>query len=190
MATIPGTYDSSGVQIDPFTVDDCAKSVTDAVTGIGDALSAIQDALNALMLPWTGDPSWSGDSANLAQQMNDRWDAVATKLYGTKDDPDKGVLNRVAGGLSAAALNYSTMERAVDTMFTQFGNAVSGADTNVGQFLIDLGNLTHSPAMVAQGQAMLTPKAPESMSDVASHNMHTTAVDTTYDPGRFGDVGA
>ncbi|MFF5076581.1 WXG100 family type VII secretion target [Actinoplanes sp. NPDC000266] len=84
------------------------------VDELADALSAIIDALDAVEL------NWAGDSQKAAQDVNTRWKAAVTSLFGTKKNPGQGVVSRIAGGIQGAALNLSTTESSVVDLWQSY----------------------------------------------------------------------
>jgi uncharacterized protein YukE len=120
MATIPDDYDSSSISVDPVDLGAKAGQIDTSTQQIADALSDIMDSLDALKL------SWTGDSSKVADSFNSRWSDAMTELYGTKDDPGKGILNVLVGGLKAAVQNYSKGENQVVDMFGDFTKKLKG----------------------------------------------------------------
>jgi hypothetical protein len=57
--------------------------------------------------------SWAGDEKNEAVKLLDRFSDVSASVFGTKKDPEKGVLARIAGGLQNAAYSYNQTETVV-----------------------------------------------------------------------------
>ncbi|MEU8821712.1 hypothetical protein [Actinoplanes sp. NPDC048796] len=82
-------------------------TVMDKVDEMLDALDAIGKALEGLQI------SWAGEAKNEAQQLIDRWTQVSTALFGTKENPEIGVLSRIAGGVRTAAFTYNKTETTV-----------------------------------------------------------------------------
>jgi uncharacterized protein YukE len=119
---IPSNYDSSTIDVDPWPLHSAAAKVHDAISGINDDMTAITNKLNELRL------SWVGKSSDEADKFNKDWNDIWKRLYGTKDDPDQGILNRFASGLTTAAVTYSRGERAVSDSFARFQAALEGLD--------------------------------------------------------------
>jgi hypothetical protein len=57
--------------------------------------------------------SWAGDEKDEAVRLLDRFSDVSASIFGTKKDPEKGVLARIAGGLQNAAYSYNQTETVV-----------------------------------------------------------------------------
>jgi hypothetical protein len=88
--------------------------ITDYVDELVDALDKISDALQAIEL------NWVGDSQKAAADINDRWKACATSLFGTKKNPELGVLIRLGAGIQGAAINYDMTEKQIVAMWQQY----------------------------------------------------------------------
>lgn len=84
------------------------------VTALTDALEKISKALGDIEL------NWAGDSQKEANDFNTRWQNCANALFGTKKDPERGVLNRLAAGVQGAVLNYDNTEGEVVAMWKQY----------------------------------------------------------------------
>ncbi|WP_127502258.1 WXG100 family type VII secretion target [Actinoplanes solisilvae] len=112
--------------------------VMDKVDELVQALDTIAKTLECLEI------SWAGDAKNEAQQLLDRWSEVSSGIFGTKENPEKGVLARIAGGVQNAAFSYNQSEAIVQTSWNQLagefktilagGTPASGGDAS--------GNLT------------------------------------------------
>ncbi|MEV6536786.1 hypothetical protein AB0M86_45770 [Streptomyces sp. NPDC051639] len=113
--------------MDPDTLHAAYSAVVDAIISISDDLNAITDQLNQLLVSWTGD---SSGAAKEAQDFNDKWTDTWTRLYGTKDNPEKGVLNRLVSGLETAAVTYSRGERGVSNSWSRWQAALAGMNVD------------------------------------------------------------
>jgi uncharacterized protein YukE len=118
--SIPANYDSSSISVDPWVLHSSASAIHDAVFGINDDMTAITNKLNELRL------SWVGDSSERSQKFQHDWNDIWQRLYGTKEHPEHGILNRFASGLAAAAVGYSRGERAVSDSFARLEAALEG----------------------------------------------------------------
>ncbi|MFJ3639690.1 WXG100 family type VII secretion target [Streptomyces sp. NPDC090108] len=127
MSSLPANWDSATIDVDPKTLHTAYLAVLHAVGDIGDDLNAITDQLNQLLVSWTGD---SSSAAKEAQDFNDRWTDVWTRLYGTKDNPEKGVLNRLVAGIETAAVTYSRGERGVSDAWSRWQAALEGMNVD------------------------------------------------------------
>ena len=120
----PHNYDDAGIviQVNP-TVMFLESTVTMSAYGqvIADHIGAIVDIWNGLKL------GWSGDTAEAAKGFFDEWSNAIRDLFGTEDDPDRGVLNKIANAVATAALNYGGTEDAVTTMFDNISSAIEVA---------------------------------------------------------------
>lgn len=118
-APVPtGTTYSSGdadLQMDLTGVWAIGKNtIPGYVDELVDALDRITNALESIEL------NWAGSSQREAQDINDRWQACARSLFGTKQQPEVGVLNRIAGGLQGAALNMSVAESQIVDLWQKY----------------------------------------------------------------------
>jgi uncharacterized protein YukE len=82
-------------------------TVMDKVDELVNALDTIAKTLENLEI------SWAGEAKNEAQQLLDRWTEVSNAIFGTKKNPEKGVLARLAGGVQNAAFAYNQSETIV-----------------------------------------------------------------------------
>jgi uncharacterized protein YukE len=83
-------------------------TVMDKVDELVNALDTIAKTLENLEI------SWAGDAKNEAQALLDRWTQVSDAIFGTKKNPEKGVLARLAGGVQNAAFSYNQTETIVE----------------------------------------------------------------------------
>lgn len=118
--TTPSSYDNVRITVSPQLMSQDADKLTQLITDVVNQLQDIQTALQGLQL------SWTGSSANMMQQFNDRWNSAATSLFGTKDDPAEGVLNRLVGGVQSASQNFTASDDWVATAFSGLTNSLSG----------------------------------------------------------------
>jgi hypothetical protein len=93
--------------------------IPEYVEELADALDKITKALDSVQL------NWAGESQKEAQDINDRWQACAKALFGTKQHPEIGVLNRIAGGLQGVALNMSATESLLVDMWQKYINVMN-----------------------------------------------------------------
>ncbi|MFI0895578.1 WXG100 family type VII secretion target [Streptomyces sp. NPDC020983] len=119
---LPAIWNSSTVTVDPWVLHNASVNASAAVKSIGDVMGAITDRLNELRL------SWTGESQERADKFNQDWSAMVTELFGTKDHPENGLLNRFCSGLERAAVTYSRGERAVSNSFAKFEALLAGMD--------------------------------------------------------------
>jgi len=144
MSEIPKDYNAVTLSVDPISISTACDQVTEAAQNISSALGDIMASLSELRL------SWTGDSADVANDFNARWTAVTQELYGSQFASDLnqatggwvyefhadalGVLNVLTGGVTMAAQNYANCEGAVVAMFQEFQNQLlqnsSGGPTN------------------------------------------------------------
>ncbi|MEV6948791.1 hypothetical protein AB0N07_44130 [Streptomyces sp. NPDC051172] len=135
MQSIPKDYNSSKLAVDPITLSDSCDKLTDAAQNIGTALGDIMNCLSELRI------SWTGDSADVADDFNQRWSKVTGELYGTEaaqivntltfggfyaaDPGAEGVIPALTKGVAKAAGNYANGEGAVKAMFWNLGNGLA-----------------------------------------------------------------
>jgi hypothetical protein len=121
--TMPVTesYDSAGINIkvDP---DSIFNSATLIIPDLGQYIS---DSVNRVVQIWNDlKLGWVGDTAQEAQDFNDRWSESIRELFGTGADSTSGILSQIAGGIAMASVNYGQAEDVVTTMFTQTADAL------------------------------------------------------------------
>lgn len=92
------------------------QTIMGRVDDLVDALDTIAKSLEHLEI------SWFGDAKNEAQQLLDRWTAVSESLFGTKKEPEKGVLARLAGGVQNASFAYNQSETVVQEAWAKLRN--------------------------------------------------------------------
>lgn len=91
-----------------------SQQVATLVQGIINDLQDIMDTLSHLSL------SWVGKSQQEADKFNQEWQAAIATLFGTKKNPQQGVLTKVVMALSTAAANYATVEFSAEDSCAQF----------------------------------------------------------------------
>lgn len=103
------------VQVDPlqmwtsgnFTIPAYANSVADSINNIVKVWNDLKG-------------NWLGATADEAQAFDDTWSKSITALFGSKDQPDAGILSKIAVLLGIAASNYDNTETAMRDMFAKF----------------------------------------------------------------------
>jgi uncharacterized protein YukE len=120
MSGIPDSYSLVKIMVSPTDLQDTVNKVQDLVDDVANQLNTINTALNNLQL------SWIGQSSSLADSFSKQWQAATDSLFGTKDDPSKGVFNRLGNGLQAAELNYSAAEDWAHGAFDQLVSGMTG----------------------------------------------------------------
>lgn len=174
MAGIPDDYNAVRLAIDPISMNSGCQKVIDAAQNVSTALGDIMNCLSQLRI------SWTGDSADVADEFNARWTAVTTQLYGSQAaqlvnvltggllyavDPEaQGVINVLTGGVAKAAENYANCEGAVKAMFAQFHTEMLRAN---------------SPEWQADHPAGPQTDTVDQPSGTPNENFHTTAVNET-----------
>lgn len=111
------TYIDSGVGRVSMRVGElhmlAAHTIKDKMDALGDALDKIVKAMESLQI------SWSGDAEQEAQQLLDHWAQVSKSIFGTTDDPERGVLNRIVESVRTAAYTYNQSEVVVQQSWTK-----------------------------------------------------------------------
>jgi uncharacterized protein YukE len=121
MPDVNADYD----RVDSFHVypDDLVthgNNIKDHNQTVADSLTNIVNVLSDLHL------GWAGKTSQEAKDFGDKWDAVAEELFGTKDHPEKGVLNAIAGGVLTVADLFSKTEHTLADFFDKFSQALTG----------------------------------------------------------------
>lgn len=91
---------------------------------VADSLANIVHVLSDLHL------GWAGKTSQEAKDFGDKWQAVAEELFGTKDDPEKGVLNTIAGRVLAVADLFSKTEHALADFFNKFSQDLMAGNSS------------------------------------------------------------
>jgi hypothetical protein len=94
---------------------------------IADPLLNIVNVLQDLHL------GWAGKTSEEAKAFGDQWDRVAEEPFGTKEHPENGVLNAIAGGVLTVASLFAQTEHQLADFFDKFAQALladgGGGDT-------------------------------------------------------------
>ena len=110
-------------------------TIVQKIDDLTNALEIIAKTLEGLEL------GWAGEAKNEAQRLLDRWSDVSGAIFGTKKDPDKGVVARLAGGLVNATFSYNQTENLVESSWAKLrddltmilaGSQHSGGDGSGG----------------------------------------------------------
>ncbi|MFI9809520.1 WXG100 family type VII secretion target [Streptomyces sp. NPDC052301] len=109
-------YDVCVIDVSPSGMLTTATQLVDLAQDVEDSLGRIHKILDALQI------AWQGRSATDAEEVNRDWVRVATELFGTKEDPKKGVLPTLISGLGSVATNFTTAEDAIAKAFSDFRN--------------------------------------------------------------------
>lgn len=113
---VPESYDNAGItiKVDP---DDIFKFATVAIPRLGEEVA---NSVGRIVQIWNDlKLGWVGDTAQEAQDFNDRWSSNIAELFGGKGGPGVGILDQIADGISMAASNYGGAEDVVTNMFSQ-----------------------------------------------------------------------
>jgi hypothetical protein len=125
MSSLPANWDTTRISVDPMTLDSVYSTVNSMIVTISTELNAITNDMNGLLVSWTGNDA---NSSQEAADFNDDWKAMWTRLLGTQDHPEQGILNRFAAGLGTARLVYSRGERGVSDTWARWLAALEGMD--------------------------------------------------------------
>ncbi|MFE7114985.1 WXG100 family type VII secretion target [Streptomyces sp. NPDC057654] len=107
-------YDTSVISVSPSGLKTVGKELAGLSKDVVTSLNKIHTTLDGLKV------SWQGKAASDADEVNEEWMRVMKELFGTKEDPHKGVLPALADGVGMAAFNFSTAEDGVAEAFTKF----------------------------------------------------------------------
>jgi hypothetical protein len=117
----PSNYDSGEllIDVDPDAIFRYASvDIPGTATAIAAHITYIVSTWNSLKL------GWLGNTSDEVQDFNTRWSAAITKLFGTDDKPEDGILSKVATAAVIASINYGVAEDAVQKMFTSISNGI------------------------------------------------------------------
>jgi hypothetical protein len=123
MAKIPESYDDAGasIKIDP---DNVYQSATVAVPALG---AEIADSVNRVVQIWSDlKLGWVGNTAQEAQDFNDRWSASIGALFGGAGSTS-GVLSDISDGIARASVNYGQAEDVVTNMFSHTASSLESS---------------------------------------------------------------
>lgn len=171
---IPGNYNSTVLVVRFQDMKTASDAVRESVTNVMRYIREIESSLAYLRLSWTGH-----NSADKMQQFAAEWADLMTRLFGTEDDPGRGILIMLADGVAGAAANYAQNESNIKIMFNQFEQELgtgeeSDANATGG------GEPGKNPTDVVSGSgAPVTTKTPAGGSAVSEGphgEYHTTAV--------------
>ncbi|GLZ16206.1 hypothetical protein Acsp04_64410 [Actinomadura sp. NBRC 104425] len=111
------------LDIGPAGIKTTATEVLRLAQEIADALDRIVQSLNALTA--TG---WQGMTQQEAEDFNNRWMEVMKALFGTKENPESGVLNAIASGIGTAGDNYDKGETGLTDIWAKFAAGLPSGD--------------------------------------------------------------
>jgi uncharacterized protein YukE len=123
MAQTNADYDAANLYVDPDGLKTKADALLAQAENTAQSLENINNTLSALQL------GWAGKTADEARDFGNRWEAVMKELFGSKDHPEKGVLNAIVDGLLVTRGNFSQTEDALVQLFKQFGSDLTSNDT-------------------------------------------------------------
>jgi hypothetical protein len=117
----PANYDGSGTTIS-VNASDLYQWSMQVMPNYG---KEIADSVNRIVKTWNDlKIGWVGNTADEAQDFNDRWAASISELFGTDAEPAAGILSRIANGITMASVNYDAVEDVVTNMFKQTSSAL------------------------------------------------------------------
>ncbi|MEW2519464.1 WXG100 family type VII secretion target [Actinacidiphila alni] len=122
MADDSTNYDVSVLKISPSGMNTVAGNLHDLGQAVSDSLVTINNTLSGLRV------AWQGKAASDADDLNKEWVRVMTELFGTKDDPSKGVLPTLADGVGMVSANFSAAEDGITDLFKNFTNTSGSND--------------------------------------------------------------
>jgi uncharacterized protein YukE len=105
-------YDHSTIDVAPNDLKTKKDQLVTLAQQIADCLGRVNDTLSALQL------EWRGQSAKEQQEVSAEWVRVFGELFGTKKNPEDGVLNALADHVANAAKNYAEVENKANEIFS------------------------------------------------------------------------
>jgi hypothetical protein len=94
------------------------NQIPDYTEMLADALNKITDTLSNL------NQGWDSASQQDAQDINDRWQASWTAMFGTDKEPELGIINRIGNGIESAASNYDLAETSLTQLYQTYQQMV------------------------------------------------------------------
>ncbi|WP_394427743.1 WXG100 family type VII secretion target [Streptomyces sp. SGAir0957] len=119
-------YDTSVIDVSPVNMKKTGDDMTSLAQDVSDSLKVINTQLGQLKL------AWQGKSAEDADVVAQDWLRVITELFGTEEDPSKGVLPALADGVHMSWSNFSTAEDGIRKLFADFHSALTGSGDGDG----------------------------------------------------------
>jgi WXG100 family type VII secretion target len=142
--TTPSSYDNVQISVQPDAINQAATSITSLTKDVANQIGTINETMTNLAL------SWTGGASDLASEVNTQWQAAVTALCGTQQDPEQGILPRIADGLTEAAQNYTNADEWVSSSFSNFTNQLTSSSGSGGpQSVLNSGSATGSNALTA-----------------------------------------
>jgi uncharacterized protein YukE len=123
-AIIPEVYNTVKITVSPTVLSESYTNINNLLNQIVDQLNTIMTTMENLQL------SWVGQSSSLANQFTQQWNQAAKSLFGTQNNPEEGVLNRVAEGLQEASSNYCLVEQWAQSSFGQLVSGLSSSNSS------------------------------------------------------------
>ncbi|MFG2525236.1 WXG100 family type VII secretion target [Streptomyces sp. NPDC048527] len=136
---LPGNYNASRVSVDPSQLNSCVDRLNQCCDSINAALADIMASLGDLRL------SWTGDSQQLADDFNTRWEFAMGEMFGTQENPGTGILNTLTGGVAYAVENYANTEASIANMWNQFERALASPTNGTPADFTDTASGTPNP---------------------------------------------
>lgn len=107
-------YDGLVLAAEPDGLKSKADKLTEHAKNIAGHLEDINKMLGSLEL------GWAGQSSQEAQEVTSEWTRVLGELFGTDDEPEKGVLNALAVSVHNTAANFAQAEQHIKEVFQKF----------------------------------------------------------------------
>ncbi|MDH6565084.1 hypothetical protein M2160_000105 [Streptomyces sp. SAI-117] len=107
-------YDISVIDMSPVGLNVTSRSLVELSKSVAEHISTINTTLYGLRV------AWQGQAASDAEEVQNEWTRVMTELFGTEEDPSRGVLPALADGVGMAWGNFSVAEQGVTKIFTEF----------------------------------------------------------------------
>jgi Proteins of 100 residues with WXG len=138
----PANYNTSELRADLETLSQIAENVTNRAEDAATKIAVIDDTMNNLTL------SWTGGSADAAQDFNDQLKNALDNIFGIPQEPKTGIIPRIADGLQTAVNNYIAADGMVVSAFSPF-SSVANASDDTPKPVINSGDKVGDKAMTA-----------------------------------------
>jgi uncharacterized protein YukE len=120
-------YDTSVIAVSPLNMQTTGGQLSKLAQDVADSLTTINTQLASLKV------AWQGKSAADADEVAQDWLRVITELFGTEEEPSKGVLPALADGVHMSWANFSGTEDGIRKLFADFHTALSGSGSGDGE---------------------------------------------------------
>ncbi|MFF7580967.1 WXG100 family type VII secretion target [Streptomyces sp. NPDC008061] len=111
-----GDYDIGVIKIDPSALGSDGEKLVSLANEMAESVIRINNAVGSLRLGWVS------ESANEAQEFQDRWNRVMAQMFG-----ENGVLMAMVGGIMQVAAGFSHLEIELESAFLKFSEGLSSS---------------------------------------------------------------